>query len=126
MKTNLIIASILGLLAVVLGAFGSHALKEVLTANELSSYETGVRYQFYHVFVILFVNSCKLFSDKQKNKISVLFFIGIVLFSGSIYIIQLTTITAKQIWFVTPLGGLFLILGWLLMVIVFLKKLKNK
>lgn len=126
MKINLIIASILGLLAVVLGAFGAHALKEILTASEIASYETAVRYQFYHVFALLFVNSYQSFSKKQRNSISILFFIGILLFSGSIYLIQLTPITAKQIWFVTPLGGLFLILGWLLMVVNLLKNNAKK
>lgn len=126
MKINLVIASILGLLAVVLGAFGAHALKEILTASEIASYETAVRYQFYHVLVLLFVNSYASFSAKQKNSISILFFVGILLFSGSIYLIQLTPITAKQIWFVTPLGGLFLILGWLFMVVNLLKNNAKK
>lgn len=126
MKTNLIIASILGLLAVVFGAFGAHALKEILTASELANYETAVRYQFYHVFTVLFVNNYSSFSAKQKNNLSLLFFIGILLFSGSIYTIQLTPITAKQIWFVTPLGGLFLIAGWFLLIVYFLKNNAKK
>jgi uncharacterized membrane protein YgdD (TMEM256/DUF423 family) len=62
------------------------------------------------------------FSLKEKNRISAFFFAGIVFFSGSIYLIQLTTITATSIWFVTPLGGLFLGVGWFLLVVIFLKK----
>ena len=125
MNKNLTIISLLGLFAVVLGAFGAHALKEILSAESLKSFETAVRYQMYHVLVLLFVNIYSGFSTKQKLIISNLFFIGIVLFSGSIYIIQLTSITAKSIWFVTPLGGLFLILGWIAMIYIFVKNKDN-
>ena len=127
MLKNLIITCFLGMLAIVLGAFGTHALKETLTPNQLLSFETAVRYQMYHVIVLLFVNIYDGFSSKQKNTVSYLFFVGILLFSGSIYLIQLTSISAKSIWFVTPLGGLTLIVGWLLMITIFVKKLqKNK
>ena len=122
MFKNLIITCFLGMLAVILGAFGAHVLKETLTPSQLLSFETAVRYQMYHVIVLLFVNIYDGFLSKQKNTISYLFFVGILLFSGSIYLIQLTSISAKSIWFVTPLGGLFLIFGWLSMIIVFLKK----
>ena len=125
MFKNLIITCFLGLSAIVLGAFGAHALKEVLTPQELLSFETGVRYQMYHVIVLLFVNIYDGFTRSQKNKISYIFFLGILLFSGSIYTIHLTSITAKSIWFITPLGGLTLILGWLLMIMIFLKKIKK-
>jgi uncharacterized membrane protein YgdD (TMEM256/DUF423 family) len=124
MFKNLIITCFLGLLAIVLGAFGTHALKEILTTEQLFSFQTAIRYQMYHVIVLLFVNIYDGFSIKQKNTISYLFFLGIFLFSGSIYSIQLTPITAKSIWFVTPLGGLFLIMGWILMIALFLKKSK--
>ena len=122
MFKNLIITCFLGMLAVILGAFGAHVLKETLTPNQLLSFETAVRYQMYHVIVLLFVNIYDGFSSKQKNTISYLFFVGILLFSGSIYIIQLTSISVKSIWFVTPLGGLFLISGWISMIIIFFKK----
>lgn len=122
MFKNLIFASFLGLLAVILGAFGAHVLKESLSSEQLLSFETAVRYQMYHVIVLLFVNTYAGFSTKQKNTISSVFFLGIALFSGSIYLIQLTSITAKSIWFVTPLGGLFFIIGWVFMIITFLKK----
>ena len=125
MFKNLIITCVLGMLAIVLGAFGAHALKEVLTATELLSFETAVRYQMYHVIVLLFINIYDGFTTLQKNRISYLFFLGILLFSGSIYVIHLTSITAKSIWFVTPLGGLTLIIGWFLMIMIFLKKYRN-
>jgi uncharacterized membrane protein YgdD (TMEM256/DUF423 family) len=126
MFKNFIITCFLGMLAIILGAFGAHALKELLTSEELSSFNTAVQYQMYHVIVLLFVNGYAAFSVKQKNTISWLFFFGILLFSGSIYAIQLTAITAKSIWFVTPLGGLFFILGWGFMLLVFFQKLRKK
>ena len=125
MFKNLIITCFLGLTAIILGAFGAHALKEILSLEQLNSFETAVRYQMYHVIVLLIVNLFDCFTKKQKNTISFLFFIAIILFSGSIYIIQLTQITAKSIWFITPLGGLFFILGWLLMIVIFAKKMNK-
>lgn len=125
MFKNFIITCFLGLLAVVLGAFGAHALKETLTTDQLLSFETAVRYQMYHVIVLLFVNMYDGFSSTQKNRASFLFILGIFLFSGSIYCIQLTSITAKSIWFVTPLGGLFFIVGWIYLILLFIKKIRN-
>ncbi len=121
MYNNLTITSILGALTIVLGAFGAHALKEILTIDQMNSFETAVRYQMYHVIVLLFVNTYTGFSDKKRKQISGLFFAGIILFSGSIYSIQLTDITAKSIWFVTPLGGLLFVIGWIFMALSFLK-----
>ena len=115
MHKNLTITSVLGMFTIVLGAFGAHALKETFTIDQLSSFETAIRYQMYHVLVLLFVNTYAGFSDRKRKQISWLFFVGILLFSGSIYVIQLTEVTAKSIWFVTPLGGLLLLGGWLLM-----------
>lgn len=125
MFKNLIITCFLGLTAIILGAFGAHALKEILSLEQLNSFETAVRYQMYHVIVLLIVNLFDGFTTKQKNTISILFFIAILLFSGSIYLIQLTQITAKSIWFITPLGGLFFIIGWLLMIVIFAKKMNK-
>jgi uncharacterized membrane protein YgdD (TMEM256/DUF423 family) len=122
MFKNFIITCFLGMLGIILGAFGAHALKEVLTSDELISFNTAVRYQMYHVIVLLFVNMYTGFSTKQKNTISWLFFSGIFFFSGSIYAIQLTELTATSIWFMTPIGGLFFILGWAFMLTGFLKK----
>jgi uncharacterized membrane protein YgdD (TMEM256/DUF423 family) len=122
MFKNLIITCFLGMIAIILGAFGAHALKETLTIEQLLSFETAVRYQMYHVFVLLFVNMYNGFSLAQKNKLSGLFFFGIFFFSGSIYLIQLTEITAKSIWFITPLGGLLLVVGWGCMLVYFVKK----
>jgi len=88
MFKNLIITCFLGLTAIILGAFGAHALKEILSVEQLNSFETAVRYQMYHVIVLLIVNLFDGFTTKQKNTISILFFIAILLFSGSIYLIH--------------------------------------
>ena len=125
MNKNITITSLLGMLAVILGAFGAHALKEKLSVDALSSFETAVRYQMYHVIVLLFVNMYQEFSTKQKNRISYFFFAGILCFSGSIYAIQLLKVSAKSIWFVTPLGGFLLIIGWSMMAFSY-KKVINK
>jgi uncharacterized membrane protein YgdD (TMEM256/DUF423 family) len=122
MKRNLIITAILGILAIILGAFGAHALKEKLAIEALQSFETGVRYQMFHVIVLLFVNTYNGFSSQTKNWISLLFFIAIFFFSGSIYAITAGGIDPKSIWFITPFGGLLFIIGWILMLISFIKK----
>jgi uncharacterized membrane protein YgdD (TMEM256/DUF423 family) len=126
MFKNLIITCFLGMIAIILGAFGAHALKETLTIDQLLSFETAVRYQMYHALVLLFVNMYEGFSLAQKNNLSWLFFFGIFFFSGSIYLIQLTELTAKSIWFITPLGGLLLAVGWGCMLVYFIKKQLKK
>ena len=126
MNKNLSITSFLGLIAVILGAFAAHRLKESLSAEAMESMTTGIRYQIYHVIVLLFVNTYQGFTEKLKNRISLFFFLGILFFSGSIYAIYMLGVSVKSIWFITPLGGLLLIVGWLLMFIFFLRKLPNK
>ena len=121
MKKNLSITALLGALAIILGAFGAHALKEKLLPETLQSFETAVRYQMYHVLVLLFVNIYHGFSNRTKNMISYLFFMGILFFSGSIYAIA-AGFNPKLIWFITPLGGLFFIIGWIFMFYSFIKE----
>ncbi|GFD75588.1 MULTISPECIES: DUF423 domain-containing protein [Tenacibaculum] len=122
MYKNLTIAAVLGMIAVILGAFGAHALKTKLTLEALESFETAVRYQFFHVFLLLFVNMFTELTNKEKNRISYFLIAGILLFSGSIYLIYLANVPAKAIWFVTPLGGVLLIVGWSLLAYSFFKK----
>jgi uncharacterized membrane protein YgdD (TMEM256/DUF423 family) len=126
MNKNLSITSLLGIIAIVLGAFAAHSLKESLTVDEMEGLKTGIRYQMYHVIVLLFVNTYQGFSDKFKNLVSWVFFIGILFFSGSIYAIYLAGVPAKSIWFITPLGGLLLILGWVFLFFHFVKKTFQK
>jgi len=122
---NLIFASVFGLVAVAMGAFGAHALKDTLDPEALQSYETGVRYMMVHALVLLFLNNSSALEQKTKNTLSYLFISGIILFSGSIFAIQLKLAGASSIWFITPLGGLLLISGWFGMMLAFLRKSRS-
>jgi uncharacterized membrane protein YgdD (TMEM256/DUF423 family) len=116
-RTILLTAVILGLLSVVLGAFGAHGLKSVLSDSSLDSYETGVTYQMYHALVLLWLGSTVQLTAIQKKWIYYFFTIGVVFFSFSIYLLatnDLTSINFKSLAFITPLGGAFLIGGWVL------------
>lgn len=115
------IAAILGLLTVIIGAFGAHSLKDKLDPEALQSFETGVRYMMYHVLAILLITNSRLIPEKSKLTIAYLFIAGILFFSGSIFMISLGFVTASQIWFITPIGGLFFILGWLISALSFFK-----
>lgn len=123
-KKILITGAILGALAVILGAFGAHGLKKVLNADQLASFETGVRYQMYHAFLLLFVGISAFISPKMQRIIYVFVLWGIVLFSGSIYLLatkDITNIDISSIGFITPIGGSLLIIGWIVMMLNFFK-----
>lgn len=125
MNKRLGIIAILGALAIVLGAFGAHALKETLSIKQLASYETGVRYMFYHVFALLIVNVNSILKEKAKKLISILFFIGITLFSGSIFLLVFG-LANSLIGICTPIGGVFFILGWLVLAFQFFQSKASK
>lgn len=113
-------AAVLGALSVILGAFGAHALKQLISDKNLQTFETGVRYQFYHV-IALFITGI-LYKDFTNNYLQWagrLFCLGILLFSGSLYLlsfIELTDMTGlKWVGAITPLGGVCFIIAWLLL-----------
>lgn len=112
---TLLFASILGGLAVVLGAFGAHALKKILSEEQLKSFETGVKYQMYHAIVLLVIGfNFKLETASEKYMVYS-FMLGVLLFSFSIYGLVISSAKNKKLTFlgpVTPLGGLLLIIGW--------------
>jgi uncharacterized membrane protein YgdD (TMEM256/DUF423 family) len=111
-------AALLGMLSIILGAFGSHALKKFLEPEQLASFETGVKYQMYHVFFLLFLGLNTSLTDKTKNIVYNLTLIGVILFSGSIYLLatkKITNIDISAIGIATPIGGLFLISAWFLL-----------
>lgn len=117
--------AIFGMLAIILGAFGAHALKKALSIEQLTTFETGVRYQMYHALFLLFIGLIPSLSEKTKKTIYNLILIGLIFFSGSIYLLATNDLTAfdfKVIGFVTPIGGLLLILGWGVLLYHFLKK----
>ena len=126
MSKKLIVAGTLfGFLAVILGAFGAHALKEALDSSSLESFHTAVRYQMYHALVLIVIGGTNIWSESTKKWVFYLLVIGVILFSGSIYGLstyEITSVNFKPIGFVTPIGGLLLILGWLILFINILKK----
>lgn len=114
-KKIIITALVLGVTAIILGAFGAHGLKKVLQPEQLVSFETGVRYQMYHALFLLFVGNFSWLALKEKTIVFYLVLVGIVFFSGSIYLLStsaLTGLKAKFLGPVTPIGGLFLIVSW--------------
>jgi len=114
MKSILTIAAISGLLAVVLGAFGAHALKKMISPEMLEVYKTGVQYQFYHTFALLAVGILMHFNTSKALQWSgYLFVVGILLFSGSLYVMTITGIKALGI--ITPFGGTVWIAAWFLL-----------
>ena len=117
----------MGAVAVILGAFGAHSLKNILSTAELAIWTKGVEYQFYHTFALLFLSTFGRFRTKLVDFSYICFTIGLVLFSGSLYL--LATRNILQLSFVnfigpiTPFGGLLLIAGW---VLLFCAALKNR
>ncbi len=127
-KPILILASFLGVTAIILGAFGAHGLKELISAESMQTFETGVRYQMYHALFLLFVGSTNYISAKSKKLIFYFVLIGWLFFSGSIYGLAtnlLTNFDFKTIAFVTPIGGLCLIISWILLFVNFIKMKAN-
>lgn len=124
-KKILSTAAILGMTAIILGAFGAHALKKVLSIEELSTFDTGVKYQTYHALFLLFIATMTGLSQKTKKIIYILTLIGVIFFSGSIYLLatnNLTSIDFKIIGFATPIGGLLLISAWGALLLNFINK----
>ena len=128
-KTILISGSLLGLTGIVLGAFAAHGLKELISPESVQTFETGVRYQMYHALFLLFIGSTTFVTMKAKKQIFYLVMIGLLFFSGSIYGLAtnlLTNFDFKSIAFITPIGGLCLIISWVLLFVNFIKiKLEN-
>lgn len=119
----LIFGSIFGLTAVIFGAFGAHLLKKKLTQDQLQSFETGAKYQMYHAIVLLFLGFNLAENSSIDTYIIYAFTIGVLLFSFSIYGLVISSANNKKLKFlgpITPLGGLFLILGWSLLLYKFL------
>ena len=121
-KTILIKAAVFGVIAVLCGAFGAHALKEVLSTEHLASFNTGVRYQLIHAVVLLVLFLLKdRFNIKQFKIAANLIFWGVILFSGSIYLLSLKNIIGAE-WLkfagpITPIGGTLIIAGWVFIII---------
>ena len=126
-KRIILTAAFLGALAVILGAFGAHGLKNMILPKQLEIWQKGVEYQFYHTLAILYLSTFARYKNKLIGLSFLFFTLGIVLFSGSLYLLALKD--AYRLSFahilgpITPIGGLCFILGW---VFLFLAALKDK
>lgn len=116
-----IFGAILGLLTVVIGAFGAHALQDILVQNgRVETFETGVKYQGLHALALLAIGQLSgKIESANLMRIGVSMLAGVVVFSGSLYVLSLTNITFLGA--VTPFGGLLMIAGWVLLIIAIYK-----
>ena len=115
-KKCLLTGVILGIIAIILGAFGAHGLKELISVEYQQTFETGVRYQMYHALFLLLVGNISALPQKTRTLICYLVSVGVLLFSVSIYALAtnaLSNFDFKVIGFVTPIGGLLLIVAWI-------------
>lgn len=119
-------AAFLGLTGILLGAFGAHGLKQIVSPESVASFETGVRYQIFHALFLLFVATTTLLTETAKKTIFRLVVAGVVLFSVSIYLLSLKQYIPfgiKKFGIITPIGGLLLIAAW---GVLFLHIIKRK
>ncbi len=124
-QTVLIIASIYGMFAVILGALGAHAFKKILSEDKLQSFETGVKYQMYHAIVLLIIGLYFQFQNGLEKGMAWSFIVGTLFFSVSIYLLVFSEYWGVNLKFlgpVTPLGGLGMIAGWAMLLYIFIKQ----
>lgn len=120
----LISGALYAMLSVVLGAFGAHAFKDILIPRKLESFNTAVHYQMYHALALLIMGFALSFSSPLERWSGICIMIGVFLFSFSIYFLVFSEYWNVNLRFlgpVTPIGGLFMIMGWLLLVVYFIK-----
>ncbi len=125
MKTlTLIIGATYGLLSIVLGAFGAHAFKKVLSVERLESFEVGVRYQMYAALFLLIVGYILNFDSGMEKWISWMMIFGTIFFSVSIYFLSFQDVWGVNLKFlgpITPIGGFMMIISWALLIAYFAK-----
>lgn len=118
-KRIILTASFFGALAVLLGAFGAHGLKSMVDASALEIWQKGVDYQFYHTLALLYLSTFARYRNKLINIAYFCFTFGIVMFSGSLYLLATRSILKLDfvnfIGPITPIGGLLFILGWMML-----------
>ena len=115
-KLLLISGSLFCCLSVIMGAFGAHALKDKISEYSMSIYDKAVLYQTFHAFGVLFVAIIgQVFNTENFNICGILFIFGILLFSGSLFLLAITDI--KWLGAITPIGGTFFIIGWIVLII---------
>ncbi|MCK0161489.1 DUF423 domain-containing protein [Allomuricauda sp. F6463D] len=114
-RTILGIGTTMGMLAIMLGAFGAHGLEKLVDVEAVDTFETGVKYQMYHALFLLFLGIWSGISEKTKKTIFILVLLGVLLFSFSIYLLALNSLTTfdfRIFGILTPIGGILMILGW--------------
>lgn len=114
-RNIVVTACVLAGVTIALGAFGAHGLKDLVTAESLSTFETGVRYQMYHVLALLIIGFTEKVDIRTKQWVCRFFYFGMLFFSGSIYLLALKgqlPFTVSFLGPITPIGGLLFILGW--------------
>ncbi|TWP24905.1 DUF423 domain-containing protein [Apibacter muscae] len=123
-SVTLIFGTLYGLTSVILGAFGAHAFKKILSPDKLESFETGVKYQMYHALALLIIGLSLSFSTSLEKWGAWGLIIGTFLFSFSIYFLSFSDFWKMNLKFlgpITPLGGFFMILGWACLLLYFIK-----
>lgn len=123
-KTIFGTACILGMLSIVLGAFGAHGLEKLIDVNAIDTFETGIRYQMYHVFLLFILGLLPGLTEKIKRIVFYLIVLGIILFSFSLYFLAINALVDfdfSKIGFLTPIGGALHIAAWCILAYHFLK-----
>ena len=118
-------AAFLGMTAIILGAFGAHALKKVLDTLALNTFETGVKYQMYNALFLLFVGASNYVSIKAKKVIFYTTVSGVFMFSVSLYFLAINRLLPfdfRPFGFITPIGGLLILAGWFWLFVNFYRK----
>ena len=125
-KKLILLGSSLGFVGIILGAFATHGLENLISKDAIDTFETGVKYQIYQALFLLFLSSQNFTTSKLNKTLFWLILIGVLFFSGSIYGLatnELTGFDFKNIAWITPIGGTLLILSWTL---VFINVIKNR
>ena len=120
-------AAILGLTAVILGAFAAHGLKKIVDISELNTFETGVKYQMYHALFLLFIGTIKDLSINAKKVIYYSTIFGVLFFSVSLYLLAINRqlpFDIRPFGFITPIGGLLFLTGWFCLFVNFFRKIR--
>lgn len=120
-------AAILGLTAVILGAFAAHGLKKIVDISELNTFETGVKYQMYHALFLLFIGTIKDLSINAKKVIYYTTIFGVLFFSVSLYLLAINRqlpFDIRPFGFITPIGGLLFLTGWFCLFVNFFRKIR--
>lgn len=116
-KQIILTASFFGLIAVILGAFGAHGLEDKISAYHIGTWKTANEYHFYHTFALLFLSTFSRAKTLSIRVSFIAFTIGILLFSGSLYVLSVRTLIGIEstsiLGPITPLGGLFFMIGWI-------------